>query len=151
MSLLRVCQWLEETSLSVAIRESSWGFPIIESAHVLGLCLFGMAVLVDLRVLDVALNRVPLSEVTTELTPWATAGIAVVVISGVLTFLNAPVEYYKDTFFRVKIFLLLLVVVNMWILGRVWRTPSLRGLSLLLWAGVVVAGRMITYHLVGTQ
>src|SRR2546423_2789608 len=100
MSLLGFCQWLEETSLSVAIRESSWGFPFIESVHVLSLCLFGIAVLVDLRVLDVALKRVPLSEVSTELAPWATGGIAVVVVSGVLTFLNAPVEYYQDTFFR---------------------------------------------------
>ena len=73
MSLLRFCQWLEETSLSVAIRESSWGFPIIESVHVVGLCLFGMAILVDLRVLNVTLKRVPVSEVTTQLLPWVTA------------------------------------------------------------------------------
>jgi uncharacterized protein DUF6644 len=153
MSLLGFCQWLEETSLSVAIRESSWGFPIIESIHVLGLCLFGMAVLVDLRVVGVALKRVPLSEMASELTPWVTAGVAVMIVSGLLTFLNTPVEYYNDTFFRVKVLLLLLVGVNALIVRTgVWRKATVaRTLSLVLWAGIIVAGRMIAYHLLGAQ
>jgi uncharacterized protein DUF6644 len=153
MSLLGFCQWLEETSLSIAIRESSWGFPIIESVHVLGLCVFGIAVLVDLRVLGVALKGVPLSEVTPALAPWVTGGIAVMILSGVLTFLNTPVEYYNDTVFRLKVFLLLLVGVNSWILrGAVWpRAAVRRTLSLVLWAGIIVAGRMITYHLIDGQ
>jgi uncharacterized protein DUF6644 len=152
MSLLRFCQWLEETSLSVAIRESSWGFPIIESVHVLGLCLFGMAILVDLRVLNVTLKRVPVSEVTTELMPWVTAGVVVVIVSGILTFLNSPVEYYTNTFFRIKVIMLLLVGVNAWIFrAGVWQKAAVaRSLSLLLWAGIIVAGRLITYHLLDT-
>ena len=153
MSLLGFCRWLEETSLSVAIRESSWGFPIIESVHVLGLCLFGMAILVDLRLLDVTLKRVPMSEVTTQLMPWVTAGVVVMIVSGILTFLNTPVEYYTNTFFRLKVIMLLLVGVNAWIVrAGVWpKVAVTRTLSLVLWAGIIVAGRMISYHLLGTQ
>jgi hypothetical protein len=152
MSLLGFCQWLGNTSLSIAIRESAWGYPVIESVHVLGLCLFGMAVLVDLRLLNVALKRLPESEVAIWLGPWATAGIVIVLVSGVLTFLNAPVDYYNDPFFRFKVLMLLLVAFNAWLFraGAVRQVAVTRTLSLILWAGIVVAGRLITYHLLDT-
>jgi hypothetical protein len=152
MSLLGFFQWLEETSLSVAIRESAWGFPIIESVHVLGLCLFGMAILMDLRVLGVALTRVPAPEIAADLTPWMTAGVVVMIASGILTFLNNPVEYYTNTVFRVKMLMLLLLAANVWVLraghsqqGR--KAAFARTISLVLWAGIILAGRMITYSM----
>ena len=156
MSLFGFCQWLEQTSLSVAIRESAWAFPIVESVHVLGLCLFGMAILMDFRVLGLALRRVPAAEIAADLMPWMTAGILVVVVSGILTFLNTPVEYYNNTVFRIKVIMLLLVAVNAWILrarrsqqGR--KAVFARCVSLVLWAGIIVAGRMITYTLLGSN
>ena len=156
MSLFGFCQWLEQTSLSVAIRESAWAFPIIESVHVLGLCLFGMAILMDFRVLGLALRRVPAAEIAADLMPWMTAGILVVVVSGILTFLNTPVEYYNNRVFRIKVIMLLLVAVNAWVLrgrrsqpGR--RAVFARGVSLVLWAGIIVAGRMITYATLGSN
>ena len=156
MSLFGFCQWLEQTSLSVAIRESAWAFPIIESVHVLGLCLFGMAILMDFRVLGLALTRVPAAEIAADLMPWMTAGIVVVIVSGILTFLNAPVEYYNSTVFRIKVIMLLLVAVNAWVLrARRWqqgrKAVFARSLSLVLWAGIIVAGRMITYTLLGSN
>ena len=156
MSLFGFCQWLEQTSLSVAIRESAWAFPIIESVHVLGLCLFGMAILMDFRVLGLALRRVPAAEIAADLMPWMTAGIVVVVVSGILTFLNTPVEYYNNRVFRIKVLMLLLVAVNAWVLrgrrsqqGR--KAVFARCVSLVLWAGIIVAGRMITYTLLGSN
>lgn len=151
MSLLGFCQWLEDTSLSGAIRESAWGFPIIESVHVLSLCLFGLAILVDLRLLNVTLTRIPVPEITTQLRPWMTAGIVVMLVSGGLTFLNSPVEYYVDPAFRIKVIMLLLVGVNAWLFraGVARSVAVTRALSLVLWAGIVVTGRMITYHLFG--
>ena len=162
MSLFGFCQWLEQTSLSVAIRESAWAFPIIESVHVLGLCLFGMAILMDFRVLGLALTRVPAVEIAADLMPWMTAGIVVVVVSGILTFLNTPVEYYNNRVFRIKVIMLLLVAINAWVAwvlgsrrfrrsqpGR--RAVFARGVSLVLWAGIIVAGRMITYTLLGSN
>ena len=147
MSLLGFCQWLEQTSVSVAIRESAWAFPIVESIHVLGLCLFGMAILMDLRILGVALTRVPAPEIAADLTPWMTAGVVVMIVSGILTFLNTPVEYYLNTVFRIKVVMLLLLAVNAWVLGQRRKAAFARAISLVLWAGVIVAGRLITYSL----
>jgi uncharacterized membrane protein len=147
MSLLGFCQWLEQTSLSVAIRESSWGFPIIESVHALGLCLFGMAILMDLRVLRLALTRVPAREIAVDLAPWMRAGLVIMLVSGILVFLNTPVEYYNNTVFRIKVSLLLLVAVNAWALRRGRTTAIACTVSLALWAAIILASRMIPYSL----
>ena len=136
--------------MSVAIRDSAWAYPIIESVHVLGLCLLGMVILMDLRVLGVALTGVPAEEITAGLTPWMRVGVVAVIASGILTFLNNPVEYYTNTVFRAKMFMLLLLAVNAFVLraGHFQQGPRAavaRTVSLVLWAGIIVAGRMITY------
>ena len=52
MSLLPFCQWLADTPGSIALHESLFMYPLVESAHVLTLCLFlGMAIMFDLRLL----------------------------------------------------------------------------------------------------
>ena len=142
--------------------QSVWAFPIVESVHVLALCLFlGMATILDLRLLSLVMRDLPVSEVVTRLLPWTAAGFAVMVISGVLTFLNAPVRYYENIFFRIKLVALLLAGLNVWVFhSGIWLKVSdwdldavapfrarLAGvLSLVLWACIVVAGRMIAYN-----
>src|SRR5215831_4936944 len=108
MSVLGFCEWLGSTAISVGIRESTLAFPIIESVHVLGLCLFlGMAVMLDLRLLGRALKGVPVSEVYARLLPWTWAGAVIMVVSGILTFLNDPARYYVNIFFRIKVVFLI--------------------------------------------
>jgi hypothetical protein len=116
MSLLSFVQWLEQSPVSVAMHESIYAFPVVESVHVLGLCLFlGLAVLWDLRLLGVTLRSVPASEVSDRLLPWMWAGAVIMVVSGGLVFLNTPVRYYTNIFFRVKVVMLLLAVMNAWV------------------------------------
>jgi hypothetical protein len=58
MSLYNVAAWLEKTPWSVALHESIWAYPIIESVHVLFLCLFlGMAIALYLRLIGVSFKR----------------------------------------------------------------------------------------------
>jgi hypothetical protein len=162
MSLLSFVQWLEQSPVSVAMHESIYAFPVVESVHVLGLCLFlGLAVLWDLRLLGVTLRSVPASEVSDRLLPWMWTGAVIMVISGGLVFLNTPVRYYTNIFFRVKVVMLLLAVMNAWVFQtgiyrriaeweRQGRTPHFARMagvaSLVLWAGIVIAGRMIAYN-----
>jgi len=40
MSILQICEWIGNTSVSVGIRESIWTYPIIESLHSVGIALF---------------------------------------------------------------------------------------------------------------
>jgi hypothetical protein len=162
MTLLGFCQWLGNTSGSIALHESIWVYPIVESVHVLTLCLFlGLTIMLDLRLLGVTMTRSPASEVNGRLLPWTIAGFVIMVVTGALLFYAIPVKTYLNIFFRVKVAFLLLAGVNVAVFQRtIARTmdqwdadpvPPLRarlagGISLALWAGIVVAGRMIAYN-----
>jgi hypothetical protein len=162
MSLLPLCQWLAETPWSIALHESLWVYPLVESTHVWSLALFvGFAVLLDLRLLGVAMRSVPASEAASRLIPWMIAGFGVMVVTGLLLFYAIPVRTYQSVFFRLKLILLALAAVNVFVFhSRIWKRVSEwdrdpvppRGarvggaLSLLLWIGVIFCGRMIAYN-----
>jgi len=70
MSLLRFFEWLATTRGSVAIHESHYVYQIVSTVHVVTLSLFvGTAVMLDLRLLGAAMQRVPVSEVAGRLRP----------------------------------------------------------------------------------
>ncbi len=162
MSVSTFFVWLEATSGSVAIRESILFYPLVETTHVLTLCLFlGMTSTWDLRLLGVAMRRVPASEVVNRLWPWAMAGFAVMVISGGLLFYSGPVKASQNIFFQVKMAMIVLAGLNAFVFHKTvfrwvaeWdQAPGapvrarLAGFfSLLLWSGVVVCGRMQAYN-----
>ena len=162
MSPLEVCRWLESTPGSIALHESIWVYPIVESVHVLTLCLFlGLTVMMDLRLLGANFSATPVSQVIRRLWPWIATGFAVMVVSGALLFYAAPVKTYSNIFFRLKMIFLLMACLNVaafhFITSRTmpqWdrdvRLPirvRLAGcVSLALWAAIVVCGRMIAYN-----
>jgi hypothetical protein len=153
---------LASTPGSIALHESLWVYPIVESVHVLALCIFlGMAVMVDLRLLGVTFRGARVSEVAERLEPWMAAGFVVMVVSGSLLFYAIPVRTFQNIFFRVKVAMLILAGLNVWVFhSTIYRSvaawdldtvPPKRarvagGLSLALWACIVVAGRMIAYN-----
>ena len=160
--LLPLLQKLAETEWSVALHESLWVWPLIESTHVLTLTLFmGTAILFDLRLIGRALRGVPASEVLARLLPWTRVGFAIMVATGVLLFYATPVRNYQNIFFRTKMVLMALAGLNVWLFHRgiyrrvhEWgeaavppRAARLAGYaSLILWAGVIVCGRLIAYN-----
>ena len=162
MSLFELCRWLESTAGSVALHESIWVYPIIESVHVLTLCLFlGLTVMFDLRLLGVGLSATPVSQVIQRLRPWMLAGFAVMVMSGASLFYAAPVRTYLNIFFRLKMMFLLMAGLNVagfeFATSRTIRRWDLDtrppigvrlagGLSLALWAAIAICGRMIAYN-----
>ena len=163
MSLLRFCEWLAATPRSIALHESRYTFLAILMIHVLTLSvLVGTAVMVDLRLLGLTLQRVPASEVMAWLVPLSGAAFLVMIASGSLLFYAAPVREYQNLFFRLKMVTLALVVTNAWVFHRtVYRTVAdwdmypvpprgarvAGGLSLLLWAVMITLGRMIPYQM----
>src|SRR5574342_635559 len=116
MSLLPFCQWLASTSGSIALHESLYMYPLVESAHVLTLCLFvGMSVLWDLRLLGWVLPQVRASEMAGRLLPWMKAGFTIMVITGVLLFYAIPVRSFQNIFFRIKMIALVFAGLNAWL------------------------------------
>ena len=161
MSLLPFCQWLAATPGSIALHESLFMYPLVESAHVLTLCLFvGMSLIWDLRLLGVMLPNVPMTTMTRKVWPFMLVGFIIMSISGVLLFYAIPVRSYQNVFFRLKVIMLILAGLNAWVFHNTasrtvdqWDTtrPPIRArraaaASLLLWAAIIVAGRMIAYN-----
>lgn len=162
MSLLSLFEWLAATPGSIALHESRYMFLIILTLHVLTLSVFvGTAVMVDLRLLGLTMRRVPASQVVRRLAPWAAGGFLLMVISGLLLFYASPVDRYLNLFFRAKMVMLALAGINAWLFHRTlyrsiaeWdRDPvpprGVRlagGAALALWAGMILAGRMMAYQ-----
>jgi hypothetical protein len=162
MSMLGFCQWLADTSWSIALHESQYMYSLVESAHVLTLTLFvGLAMLLDLRLIGVTLRRVPVSEAVDRLFPWLRAGFVIMVLTGGMLFYAIPVRSFQNVFFRLKMIFLLLAGVNVWFFhSGIYRSvstwtrdavPPKRArvagvLSIVLWAAIIIAGRMIAYN-----
>jgi hypothetical protein len=161
-SPIEFCHWLAGTQGSIALHESIWVYPIVESIHVLTLSVFlGVTVMLDLRLLGAIMRSTPASQLIKRWMPWMIAGFAVMVATGALLFYADPIRTYFNIFFRLKVLFLLAAGLNaanfhvmasrtlpQWDLGP---TPPIRarlaaGLSLALWAAIVVCGRMIAYH-----
>jgi hypothetical protein len=95
-----------------------------------------------------------------HLLPWARAALIMVVPSGVLMFAAHATEFVDNPAFRLKLALLAGAGLNAWLFHRKtfasvadWdrerpAPPGARAaavVSLLLWAGVLAAGRLIAY------
>jgi uncharacterized membrane protein len=162
MSLLPACEWLAGTAWSIALHESLYVYPLVETVHVLALMLFvGSLCFVDLRLLGWSLREVRVSVVTARVLPWAIAGFAIAAVTGALLFYAIPVRTYQSIFFRIKIIVLLVAGLNALLFHRYAKTAAagwesaakpprrirLAGaISLSAWALVIVMGRMIAYN-----
>jgi hypothetical protein len=162
VSLFELCEWLGNTSWSIALHESRYAFLVVLTIHVLTLSVFvGTALIIDLRLLGLAMIRVPASQVIGRLVPWSAAGLFLMMTSGALLFYAAPLARYQNIFFRMKMAALVLALLNAWLFHHTvyrriadWdrdavppRYARVAGaLSLVLWVVIITAGRMMAYQ-----
>src|SRR5688572_10329352 len=100
---------LESTSFATAIREGLYLFPLLESAHVVGLALvFGTIAVVDFRLLGLASVNRPFEKVASEMLRWTWVAFALTLVTGFLMFSTNANVYIVNTAFRVKMVMLLL-------------------------------------------
>ena len=135
---------LEATGLAQFLKVSRWVYPLVNAGHILGLAiLIGAIVPMDLRLLrgDAA---------ATWLRRYAAAGIAIAATFGALLFITQATDYVANGWFRAKIAVLALALVNVALHPRLAALPRGRrrlaaGLSLTAWPTVLVLGRMIGF------
>ena len=161
MSLRSLFEWLDALPSSLALRESLNAYPILLTSHVVSMCLFvGLIAFWDLRLVGITLKRVPVSNIPSRLFPLAIAGFVVSSLTGLLLFYSQPMRFYGNFYFWFKNVLMFVAGVNALVFHlttyhsvAAWDsdvvtplTARLAGaLSLALWAGVVVTGRLIAY------
>ena len=158
MSLLPFFQWCEASALSTAIRNSLWLFPVIEAVHLLGLAMMGgVVLLVDMRLMGLAVARKSAAALARELEPWLISTLIVMLTTGALLYTSEPIKlYYNGAFWMKMEFLASAIIFTFTIrrtvlaagearVGLLWgRLVAL--ISISLWAGVGVGGRAIGFY-----
>lgn len=142
--------------MSVAIREGALLYPIIGGIHLLAIALFGgMILAADVRLLGWGLRRESVTDWIGPLRVWKWVGGVVVMVTGLLLAWCEPIKLYHSKSFWIKMTLFALVGVH----ALIFRTSVYKSaaapdptraklagfLSLLLWAGIVCAGRLIAF------
>ena len=153
-------QWVEQSSVAAAVRDSVWLYPSIEILHITGfVALVGAAAMFDLRLLGVS-RQLPVDQVSRLLLPVSRLSVFVVVPSGLALFISDATAMSANPAFRLKLLLLLCAALNAYAFHRwcfpgvmAWRVdrPAPLGarvaasISLLLWTAAISCGRLIAY------
>ena len=150
--------WLEQTALSVWVRESPsmFAFPGILTLHTIGMAfLVGLTSAFSLRILGFA-ERVPAPELL-RLVPVVWFGFVLNLVSGVLLLMAYPAKALTNPVFYLKLTTIALALLAVRALGRRvagassepvpgWpRNRVLASLTLAFWVVSVTAGRFLAY------
>ena len=160
-SLHALIAYCQDSGLADSIRENEYLFPLIESVHVLAICLVvGSIFAVDLRLLGVAYTGQPVSRVTKGILPLTWCAFSVAIASGSLLFISNATKYLANGYFDTKMLLIGAAGLNMAVFHLMgakhlprWESaavppPAARlagGLSIMLWIAVVACGRWIGF------
>ncbi len=143
--------------IKAAVTDSTTIWAACEALHFMGLAiLFGMVLLIDLRILGF-LKGVSFESIH-KLLPYAVAAYAVNLATGMTFFIAASGQYTTNPVFFWKVGLLLVAVANLiyfTVVDDSWslkagddasgRTKLAAVSALVLWIGVMYAGRMLPF------
>jgi hypothetical protein len=155
--LMSFCQWCSASSFGHGVRDSRWLFPFIEIFHLVALGILGGTVmLINLRLLGLQFQGERVSGLARDVYPWMVRSLAVMLVSGFFLFSSEAVKMYGNHAFQTKMVSLILALLFTFTIFRkvtlddeARYSPAWRKLtavvSILLWAGVGLAGRAIGY------
>jgi hypothetical protein len=142
---------LAATHFSKEIMTSKWGWPLCETIHFLGLSMLVGAVMA---------KRVPIGALH-RLIPWGISGYIITFLTGIMFLATEPDQYIYNPAFLWKVSFMLIAGLNVatfylvmfrrvkWLgAGESAAMPArvIGALSLFLWIGVIVFGRMLTFY-----
>ena len=150
---------LQDSSLGLAIRHSLWLYPFGNVLHVLGVALLvGSIVALDFRFLGFARQSVSVEGASRLLTPFAIAGIVMLVPGGLILFVADAGPLAANGLLQLKMAFVALGLANAWLFRRNWtgrlltwdadppgagRAQALA--SIAIWLAVPTLGRLIAY------
>ena len=156
-------RWLENTDFAIALSSSGYVYPIVEGTHVLSLALaVGSILWIDLRLAGFVMRGQSITKLYRSMQPVLFVGFGSMLITGLLLFIARAGSVWASGYFRVKLVLLTLCLVNVlvyhFIISRdvhKWDTmatppPRVRAaglISLVLWFSVVPVGRLMAYNI----
>jgi putative copper export protein len=152
--------WLSQTPLSVAIQSHEWIIPTIQSVHIVAIGIVLASVLmIDLRIFGWAGRDQSLLETVDRFGPWLSGALLFLLATGIVMVIGEPARELLAFSFWFKMCLVAIGTCVAAVFrialrrnehywensGRSWRIKSLALLTLLVWLGVVILGRLIAY------
>src|SRR5258706_9846465 len=99
-SIVPAFGWLEGLAWTTALRESPFGYPLIETSHVACIVVFaGLVIMMDLRLVGLAFTQAPLAQIQRRFVPSQMAALGPSTPPRNLLFLVDPLPYVPDAFF----------------------------------------------------
>jgi len=154
-------KWLAATALSHTIQTAGWVIPTLQIIHILGVAvIFTSAILVDLRIWRLLQRDAPLPDVARRFLPTIWPVLLILLITGGLLIVGEPRRSLLNFTFYFKMALLAVALLLtgglQWSLsaapefwdkdrGRRMAGRLVATVSVLLWCGVLFAGRWIAY------
>src|SRR6266436_7038579 len=164
-ALSEFSKWLAATSLSHTIQTVGWIIPTLQTIHILSVAVvFSSAVLVDFRILRLFERDVPLPQVTRRFLPTIWPVLLILLLTGSLLIIGEPRRSLLNATFYLKMALLVVAILltavlqgsiasspNFWDRDRTRRIAGqfAATVSILVWCGILFAGRWIAYTQAG--
>jgi hypothetical protein len=161
--LSEFCKWLAATSLSQTIQTTGWIIPALQTIHILSVAVvFSSAILVDLRIWRLLERDVPVPEVARRFLPTIWPVLLILLTTGSLLIIGEPRRSLLNSTFYLKMALLAVAIVltaglqrsissspNSWDGARRMAGRFAASVSILVWCGILFAGRWIAYTQAG--
>ena len=158
-------KWLAATSLSHTIQTTAWIIPSLQTIHILSVAtVFSAAILVDLRIWRLLERDEPLPDVARRFLPTIWPVLLILLVTGSLLIIGEPRRSLVNSTFYVKMALLAVaIMLTAWLQRSISSSPGLwdgnrarriagrlaAAVSILVWCGILFAGRWIAYTQAG--
>jgi hypothetical protein len=160
--LSQLSAWLEQTRMSQTIQVHDWIVPTVQSIHILAIAaVASSALMINLRLLGLYAADQPVREILARFLPFIWWPLIVLLLTGIVMIVGEPPRSLKNPVFQLKMALLVAALVAtslcQFILrrhaafgdlasGRSAVAATLASISMLLWVGIIFAGRWIAYY-----
>jgi hypothetical protein len=151
---------IESTALGLAMRQSTWLYPAVETVHLIGLAiLVGSIAVLDLRLLGFS-RSLSVRRLAAHVLPWSIGGFALILPSGLMMFVAHANDLIANPVFALKVCLILAAGTNAAVFhagvfrgAAAWDVDAIpplvarasAALSLALWLTVIACGRLLAY------
>jgi hypothetical protein len=160
-TLNQICVWLDHTALSQVIQVTNWVVPTVQTIHILAVAVVASsALMIDLRLLGAFWADRPMRDVSSRFLPLVWWPLPLLLATGAIMIIGEPARSLKNPAFQLKMTLLVaaLIVTGLFqflrarnaAFGDLESGPRATAVavalvSMLLWCGIIFAGRWIAY------
>jgi hypothetical protein len=158
--IIRLCTWLDQTAISQFIQSAGWIVPAVQTVHILSIAaVFASATMITCRLIGwTGLDRSP-RQFAARFLPFIWWPLLLLLATGTVMIIGEPARELANWVFQLKMLLLIAAIIATRTMQRKLAaatsssagtgTPrplrALSVVSLLLWVGIIFAGRWIAY------